>query len=141
VDGTSAGVFSILNHPDISLTTAENDVDIDVDSFSDGGTGDNVLGFTRFVPERNFHAPDLPTSPIQNQNGVVFFPGAGPLYDDNGTTLVGGLGVSGDGVDQDDVVTSVASRDFAPLSPIRVDAFFVGGVRLPYQKFLRNPHG
>ncbi len=141
VDGTSAGVFSIVNHPDISRTTAENDVGIDVDTFSDGGTGDNVLGFTRFVPERNFHAPDGPTSPIENQNGVVFFPGAGPLYENNGTTLVGGLGVSGDGVDQDDVVTSVASQDFAPLSPIRVDAFFVGGVRLPYQKFLRNPHG
>ena len=141
VDGTAAGLFSILRHPAISLSTAENDVDIDAASFSDGGAGDNVLGFTRFVPERNFHAPDSLASPIQNQNGVVFFPGAGPLYDDDGTTLLAGLGVSGDGVDQDDVVTAFAARGFEPLSPLRVDAFFVGGVRLPYQKFLRNPHG
>ena len=35
-----------------------------------------------------------------NQNGIVFFPGSVPLYK-NGV-LVGGLGVSGDGVDQDD---------------------------------------
>jgi uncharacterized protein GlcG (DUF336 family) len=141
VDGTAAGLFSILRHPAISLSTAENDVDIDAASFSDGGAGDNVLGFTRFIPERNFHAPDSLASPIQNQNGVVFFPGAGPLYDDDGTTLLAGLGVSGDGVDQDDVVTAFAARGFEPLSPLRVDAFFVGGVRLPYQKFLRNPHG
>ena len=140
VDGTSAGVFSILNHPSISLWTAENDVAISAASFSDGGTGDNVLGFSRFIPERNFHAADG-VFPIENQNGVVFFPGAGPLYEPNTTTLIGGLGVSGDGVDQDDVVSEFAGRGFKPLSAIRVDAFFVGGVRLPYQKFLRNPHG
>jgi uncharacterized protein GlcG (DUF336 family) len=35
-----------------------------------------------------------------NQNGVVSFPGSVPLYK-NGV-LVGGLGISGDGVDQDD---------------------------------------
>src|SRR5207253_6148700 len=35
-----------------------------------------------------------------NQSGIVFFPGSVPLYK-NGKS-VGGLGVSGDGVDQDD---------------------------------------
>src|SRR5581483_5296698 len=39
-----------------------------------------------------------------NQNGIVFFPGSAPLYKDG--VLVGGLGVSGDGVDQDDYVTA-----------------------------------
>ena len=38
----------------------------------------------------------------QNQSGIVFFPGSEPLY--VGGVLVGGLGVSGDGVDQDDYV-------------------------------------
>src|SRR5258708_7663985 len=42
-----------------------------------------------------------------NQSGVVFFPGAVPLYR-NGI-LVGGLGVSGDGVDQDDYVAAGGS--------------------------------
>jgi hypothetical protein len=57
---------------------------------------------------------------------------------------VGGLGVSGDGVDQDDVVTFVAAGEFLPrvASPVtRADEVFLAGVRLPYQKFLRNPHG
>ncbi len=41
-----------------------------------------------------------------NMSGIVFFPGSLPLYQ-NGV-LVGGLGVSGDGVDQDDFVTASA---------------------------------
>src|SRR5262249_12084874 len=41
-----------------------------------------------------------------NMSGIVFFPGSLPLYK-NGV-LVGGLGVSGDGVDQDDFVTAGA---------------------------------
>ena len=56
------------------------------------------------------------------KNGIVFFPGSAPLYR-NGT-LVGGLGVSGDGVEQDDVVTAAgiagAGFDAPPRSgPIR----------------------
>ena len=47
------------------------------------------------------------TSPnTNNMSGIVFFPGSLPLYR-NGV-LVGGLGVSGDGVDQDDFVTGGA---------------------------------
>jgi uncharacterized protein GlcG (DUF336 family) len=36
------------------------------------------------------------------QNGLQIFPGGVPLY--RGNTLVGGLGVSGDGIDQDDLI-------------------------------------
>jgi hypothetical protein len=53
--------------------------------------------------------------------------------------LVGGLGVSGDGVEQDDYVTSGAAAGFeAPLN-IRADRVFIDGVRMPYLKFPRNP--
>ncbi len=76
-----------------------------------------------------------PASP--NQNGVVFFPGSLPLYK-NGV-LVGGLGVSGDGVDQDDYVTSGAAAGFAAPAAIEADQLIVDGVRLPYLKFPRNP--
>jgi uncharacterized protein GlcG (DUF336 family) len=138
IDGAPPAVFSILNHPGINNLTAENSVAISAVDFSAGGVGDNVLGFTRFNAERNFHAQDG-DFPVELQSGVVFFPGAAPLYD--GALLLGGLGVSGDGVDQDDVVTSAGTVGFEPLGEIRVDRFFVGGVRLPYQKFLRNPHG
>jgi len=66
-----------------------------------------------------------------------FFPGAVGLYK-NGT-LVGGLGVSGDGVDQDDFVTAGGSVGFEAPTAIRADQIFINGVRLPYLKFPRNP--
>jgi len=72
-----------------------------------------------------------------NQNGVVFFPGSLPLYK-NGV-LVGGLGVSGDGVDQDDYVTNAGAQNFAAPTTIRADQVMIDSVRLPYLKFPRNP--
>ncbi|HTR39300.1 MAG TPA: heme-binding protein [Bryobacteraceae bacterium] len=76
-------------------------------------------------------------APNPNQNGIVFFPGALPLYK-NGV-LVGGLGVSGDGVDQDDFVTAAAAAGFEAPINIRADQIIDQGVRLPYLKFPRNP--
>ena len=75
--------------------------------------------------------------PNMNKSGVVFFPGSVGLYK-NGA-LVGGLGISGDGVDQDDFVTSGGSAGFEAPAAIRADQIFIDGVRLPYFKFPRNP--
>lgn len=72
-----------------------------------------------------------------NQNGIVFFPGSLPLYKDG--VLVGGLGVSGDGVEQDDFVAAGAAVGFETPSEIRSDQFEIRGVRMPYLKFPRNP--
>jgi uncharacterized protein GlcG (DUF336 family) len=72
-----------------------------------------------------------------NQNGVVFFPGSLPLYR-NGV-LIGGLGISGDGVDQDDYVTAKAAAGFEAPDAIRADQVQINNVRLPYLKFPRNP--
>ena len=71
------------------------------------------------------------------KSGIVFFPGSAGLYK-NGV-LVGGLGVSGDGVDQDDFVTSAGTKGFEAPAGIRADQILVNGVRLPYFKFPRNP--
>ncbi len=76
-----------------------------------------------------------PSNP--NQNGIVFFPGSLPLYK-NGV-LVGGLGISGDGVDQDDFVTNAAATNFQAPNQIQADQIIDQGVRLPYLKFPRNP--
>lgn len=73
----------------------------------------------------------------KNQNGIVFFPGALPLYR-NGA-LVGGLGVSGDGVDQDDFVTAAGAAAFPAPANIQASQIIDEGVRLPYLKFPRNP--
>ena len=75
--------------------------------------------------------------PNPNQNGVVFFPGSVPLYK-NGV-LVGGLGISGDGVEQDDFVSAGGAQGFDAPMGIRADQLSLRGVRLPYLKFQRNP--
>jgi hypothetical protein len=72
-----------------------------------------------------------------NQSGIVFFPGSVPLYR-NGV-LVGGLGVSGDGVEQDDFVAAGGAVGLEAPTAIRADQVTVRGVRLPYLKFPRNP--
>ena len=68
-----------------------------------------------------------------NQSGIVWFPGSAPLYK-NGR-LVGGVGVSGDGVEQDDYVTAAAVAGFEPPPELRVDQSVIrtpeGDVRLP----------
>jgi uncharacterized protein GlcG (DUF336 family) len=77
-----------------------------------------------------------------NQSGIVWFPGSAPLY--KGGRLVGGIGASGDGVEQDDYVTAGAVVGFEPPDELRVDrsSIITGAgksVRLPYWKFPRNP--
>lgn len=73
----------------------------------------------------------------QHQNGIVFFPGALPLYKSG--VLVGGLGVSGDGVDQDDFVTNAGAAGFYAPVNIQASEIIDQGVRLPYLKFPQNP--
>lgn len=77
-----------------------------------------------------------------NQNGIVFFPGSSPVYKVDGAgnqVLVGGVGVSGDGVEQDDYVTAGAIAGFEPPAAIRADQILIENVRLPFFKFPRNP--
>lgn len=75
--------------------------------------------------------PNLP-------NGIQIFPGSMPLYK-NGV-LVGAIGISGDGVDQDDLIAASGGAGFAPQAAIRSDQVFVRGVRLPFLKFPRSPN-
>ncbi|RYD83089.1 MAG: hypothetical protein EOP61_41570, partial [Sphingomonadales bacterium] len=54
--------------------------------------------------QRCTFTPDVPGK-AQNrlQNGIQIFPGASPIY--RGNTLVGAVGISGDGIDQDDMIS------------------------------------
>ena len=74
--------------------------------------------------------PNLP-------NGITIFPGGFPLYRDG--YLVGAIGVSGDGVDQDDIITASGCKDFLAPPKIRADQYIYRGARLPYGKFPRDP--
>ncbi|MCH8922165.1 MAG: heme-binding protein [Planctomycetes bacterium] len=130
IDGLP-GPFSILNDPGTDPLTAEN-----TGAPVAASAHTSVLGFDAFNPNSNFRDPDN----VAHQNGVVFFPGSTPIY--KGGSLVGGFGVSGDGVDQDDVVTFFGAGAFLPPDAVlRADEVFVRTVRLPFMKFLRNPEG
>ena len=71
-------------------------------------------------------------------NGIQIFPGSVPLYK-NGV-LVGAIGISGDGVDQDDLIAAAGANGFSPPTAIRSDQIFVRSVRLPFLKFPRSPN-
>jgi uncharacterized protein GlcG (DUF336 family) len=78
------------------------------------------------------------TQPDSNlPNGITIFPGAFGLYR-NGV-LIGAIGISGDGVDQDDIVAASGCHDFLAPQAIQSDQFFFRGTRLPYAKFPRDP--
>ena len=72
-------------------------------------------------------------------NGIQIFPGSVPIY--RGSTLIGGIGVSGDGIDQDDMISFLGLHNagvelgtgvgHAPKS-IRADNLVVRGARLRY---------
>jgi uncharacterized protein GlcG (DUF336 family) len=81
----------------------------------------------------------VPCTTIANlPNGIQIFPGSVPLYK-NGV-LVGAIGISGDGVDQDDLISAGGGNGYSPAPAIRSDQIFVRGVRLPFLKFPRSPN-
>lgn len=71
------------------------------------------------------------------RNGIQIFAGGIPLY--RGNTLVGAIGVSGDGIDQDDLIAAGGANNFAPPQAVWSDKFFIRGVRLPFLKFPARP--
>lgn len=82
--------------------------------------------------------PFIPPFP-QFPNGITIFPGGFPLYR-NGV-LVGAIGISGDGIDQDDIVGASGTERFPAPFEIRADRFGMEGTRFPYAKFPRDPEG
>lgn len=130
-----AGDFSMLQMPGINPRTGENlgNIALPASIYADPSSA-SVVSFDAFNASRSFRDPQN----LANQNGIVFFPGSSPLYK-NSSVLVGGFGVSGDGVDQDDVVTTVGELSLTAPVNKRADQYYVSGVRLPYQKFNRNP--
>ena len=71
-------------------------------------------------------------------NGIQIFAGSVPLFK-NGV-LVGAIGISGDGIDQDDLIAAAGANGFSPPVTVRSDQIFVRGVRLPFLKFPRSPN-
>ncbi|MEO0881006.1 MAG: heme-binding protein, partial [Pseudomonadota bacterium] len=66
----------------------------------------HVLGGGPDTPPRCTGLPaseGLPAGANRLQNGIQIFPGSVPIY--RGDMLIGGIGVSGDGIDQDDMIS------------------------------------
>lgn len=70
-------------------------------------------------------------------NGITIFPGGVPLFKDG--RFAGAIGISGDGVDQDDLIASAGAAGFEAPRERRCDQRLVRGVRLPWVKFPRHP--
>jgi uncharacterized protein GlcG (DUF336 family) len=69
---------------------------------------------------------------------LMIFTGGGPAF--KGGQLAGALGISGDGIDQDNIIQAYGLLGFDPPPEKRADRFFYRGIRLPYNKFPRHPH-
>jgi uncharacterized protein GlcG (DUF336 family) len=135
INGRPPGPFSIMNDPGIDPNTGLN-LSAPFPAYVYDST---VWGYDSFHPGTNFHDPNN----LTNQNGIVFFPGSTGVYKDLGAgrAIVGGFGVSGDGVTEDDVVTTIGISGYEPPEQLRVDNYKFLNVRLPYNNYLRNPEG
>ncbi len=61
------------------------------------------------TPQRCTTLPDVQPGLNRLQNGIQIFPGSVPIY--RGNQLVGGIGVSGDGIDQDDMISFLGTHN------------------------------
>jgi uncharacterized protein GlcG (DUF336 family) len=89
------------------------------------------------------------TTPVRTHlaNGIQIFPGGAPIY--RGTTLAGAIGVSGDGIDQDDMVAFLGLHEGAVAlgtglshapAAMRADTLTPFGVRLRYTQCPQAPY-
>ncbi len=123
IGGTDPGAFSLpFGNGDWSVFNTGLQLDLVEDALRSALAG--------VVPSSCTRVPGL-------ANGITIFPGGVPLY--KGGRLVGAVGVSGDGVDQDDLIASAGAAGFDAPDDKRCDQLFVRGVRLPYVKFPRHP--
>ena len=82
--------------------------------------------------------PGFDSATLQVSNGLQVRQASVPLYK-NGK-LAGGIGCSGDGDQQEDIVTGFGSAGFDSDPAIRSDRVFVrGNIRLPWLKYPRHP--
>ena len=91
-------------------------------------------------------APQNCTTLSRLPNGMQIFPGSVPIY--RGNTLVGGIGVSGDGVDQDDMISFLGLHEAGLVlgtinnapPDIRADNLTPMGTRLRFVQCPQSPY-
>lgn len=150
------GLLSRPYFPDGQLNTVNGPLSRPIGQFNPFSTGlqsalilKNLAAHLAFVTgasssDTEARCTTLPANAAgQNglQNGIQIFPGAVPIY--RGTTLVGAIGTSGDGIDQDDMISfmglfNASARlggfSNAPINLRASNIFFpqAGNTTLPY---------
>ena len=132
INGTQAGPFSTL----LADWSPFND-GLQLDLVRTSLISPPMVCSSASYSKRAFLPPCPCTTIPELKNGLQIFAGGIPLY--RGSTLVGAIGVSGDGIDQDDLISAGGANLFPPPDAIRSDKFFVRGVRLPFLKFPARP--
>lgn len=138
IDDTQNGPFSV---PIENFSPFNDGLQLDF-LLHEKGTINREGAIARFL--RGLAAGQVVLSPNDctglpaTRNGIQIFAGSVPLFK-NGR-FAGGIGVSGDGIDQDDMVSTFGSTGFESPENIRCDTVFVRGARLPFTKFPRHPN-
>ncbi len=109
--------------PDGQITAGPGPFSPPVESFNPFHTGlqselvfGNIIQHLIFIlnqgaetPQRCTRLPDVLPGQNRLSNGLQIFPGAVPIY--RGSMLVGAIGISGDGIDQDDMVSFLGANN------------------------------
>ncbi len=158
----SGGNLSRPYFPDGELKTSPGPLSRPIEQFNPFSTGlqsalilGNLAQHLGFVlgqsdedtPRRCTMLPEVAPQQNRLQNGIQIFPGSVPLY--RGNVLIGGIGVSGDGIDQDDMISFLGAHNGgarlgtlgnAPLA-IRADNVVVdvGGGRSVRLRYISCP--
>ncbi len=135
ISGTPAGPLS----KDFSTWSPFNvgfQLDLVFNQLLDGANNDTSTGCAGRAAGADASPGPLP----QAKNGIQIFPGGLPIY--RSGTLIGAIGVSGDGVDQDDMVAFLALWNAglgnAP-SAMRADQLSPQGTELRYVQCPQSP--
>ena len=133
INGTNAGPFSTM----LADWSPFND-GLQLDLISTALTVPPPMPCRAYARAKRTMMPPCPCTSIPEiRNGIQIFAGSLPVY--RGSTFIGGIGVSGDGIDQDDFIAAAGANSFAPPEAVRSDRVFVRGVRLPFLKFPARP--
>ncbi len=127
-------VNAVLSHVVFTLGLVDDDIGKSCTAAPPTQTVNTLLSVARI--QANELTIGTPVSALAN--GIQIFPGSVPIY--KGNQLVGGIGVSGDGVDQDDLIAflglhnagvKLGSMGNAPIE-MRADQLLPKGARLRF---------
>jgi uncharacterized protein GlcG (DUF336 family) len=115
------GNFARPYYPDGEVGRPNGPLSPNIQGFSPFSTGlqsdlvvDNVIMHVRAAFGLNADTPSQCTNLPKRQllgNGIQIFPGSVPIY--RGNMLVGAIGISGDGIDQDDMIAFLGTHNGA----------------------------